>query len=360
MIFFFKRNKFRIFGVLCVVFSQLGTLPESMFPSAILWALITPFLGLCFIPLLIEELIVRKKYFLHFTTFYILFLLILTVKTFQYSVPSDEKSDFSIMSYNVSVFNIYGYLNHNYKESKEMIEWLKKNNSDIYCFQEYYHLTPTSKKHNPDGIFNTNYQLGTSKGLHVYAPAFLTNHIDATFGLATISRFPIINKEKIDFKDIGGSVTNGVLITDLKVSAKDTVKVINCHLQSIILDNGETKYKSRWDRWSSTILKIYKGALLRQKQIEIIMDLIKKSPFPVVLCGDFNEPPYGYGYFSFDSLLKNSFENKGNGFGFTLRDLPFRIDQIFYSSQLKLHAFTTDSSIKASDHYPVISYFSVK
>ncbi|KXX69563.1 endonuclease/exonuclease/phosphatase family protein [Flammeovirga sp. SJP92] len=357
---FFKQNKFRIFGVFCVVFSQLGTLPESLFPTAILWALITPLIGLCFIPLSIEEFIKRRKYYQHFSTFYILFLLILTIKTFQYSLDSDEHNDFSVMSYNVSVFNIYSYLNHDYKEGKELMNWLMENQTDIYCFQEYYNITPPSKKHNPEGIFNANKNLGTSKGYHVYAPPFLTNHIDATFGLATISKFPIVKKEKVDFKKIGGSTTNGILITDIKLSSNDTIKVFNCHLQSIILDNGETKYKNRWDRWTSTTLKIHKGAVLRQKQIDIIMDLIKKSPYPVVLCGDFNEPPYGYGYFSFDSLLKNSFENKGNGFGFTLRDLPFRIDQIFYSSQLTLNTFITETSIKASDHYPIISYFSIE
>ncbi|WP_044206554.1 endonuclease/exonuclease/phosphatase family protein [Flammeovirga sp. OC4] len=359
---FLKQNKFRIFGVLCVVFSQLGTLPESVLPTAILWALITPVWGLCFIPLSIQEIIYRRKYYLHFFTFYILFFLILAIKTFQFSISNEEKGDFSIMSYNVSVFNVYSYLNHDYKEAEEMIEWLKETNNDIYCFQEYYHHDSSKKKKKKKrpNIFNTNESLGTARGYNVYAPAFLTDRANATFGLATISKFPIIQKQKIDFKSIGGSVTNGILITDIKLNSNDTIKVINCHLQSIILDNGENQYKNRWDRWSSTVIKIYKGALLRQQQIDILIDLIEKSAYPVVLCGDFNEPPYSYGYFSFQHLLKNSFENKGDGFGFTLRDLPFRIDQIFYSQQLQLNSFKTDTSIKASDHYPIVSHLSIE
>lgn len=359
MIFFLKQYKYRIIGVLCLLFSQLGTFPENLLPGAIIIALATPFLIVLFIPLIIEELMIRKKYYLHFITFYLLFFLFIFNKTFQYSSPEKNKHSFSVMSYNVSVFNVYGYLNNNNQEGKELMNWIKNTSQDIYCFQEYYHCETLLKKENPNRLYNTNKNLGRDRGYAVYAPPFLTNHIGATFGLATFSKFPIVSKEKISFSSIGGSTTNGVLITDLKIN-QDTIRVLNCHLQSIILDNGENNYKHRFERWTQTLVKIYQGSLLREKQIKLLVDLIQKSKYPVLLCGDFNAPVYGYGYFSLRSLLNESFESKGNGFGFTLRDLPYRIDHIFYSNPLKLNAFMTDTSIKASDHYPIISNFSIQ
>lgn len=358
---FLKRHKFRGLGILCIILSQIGTLPESILPTAILWALAAPISILLFLPLSFEELFSRQKYFLHFITIYIIFFIIGGSKIFQYNRSSSIENTFSLMSYNVSVFNVYGYLNHDFKESKTLIDWIETTNTDIYCFQEYYNCESNKKKHNPNQLFNTKKSLGKNRGYNVFAPAFLTNHINATFGLAIFSKFPILSKNSISFSKIGGSTTNGIISADIQISNKDTIRVMNCHLQSIILNNGETNYKNRWERWTQTLLKIHKGAIQREKQVNLVIKLINESPYPVILTGDFNEPVLGYSYFTLKTLLNNTFEDKGNGLGITLRDIPLRIDQTFYDNHaFDLKQFSTDHSCNASDHYPILSWFKIK
>ncbi|WP_281613388.1 endonuclease/exonuclease/phosphatase family protein [Flammeovirga sp. SubArs3] len=256
------------------------------------------------------------------------------------------------MSYNVSVFNTYKYLNHDYKESKELIQWLEKDQTDIYCFQEYYNSDSITKKEN--SLFQTNKRLGKDKGYYSYTPPFLTNHIKATFGLGIFSKYPIIHQAAIPFKEIGGSETNGIIYCDIKVDSQKVIRVFNCHFQSIVLDNGENQYTSILDKGIKTLKKIYLGTLLREQQFNLLYQNILNSPYPVIVCGDFNEPPSAYGYSLINKKLTNSFNNAGQGLGYTLRDLPFRIDQVFHStSQLKSIDFKVFSENKLSDHYPI-------
>ena len=67
--------------------------------------------------------------------------------------------------------------------------------------------------------------------------------------------------------------------------------------------------------------------------------MIERSPYPVILCGDFNEVPYGYAYGRVRKQLRNAFENSGTGFGFTYNKAPryIRIDNQFYSNKKVSH-----------------------
>ena len=57
--------------------------------------------------------------------------------------------------------------------------------------------------------------------------------------------------------------------------------------------------------------------------MERIMNHITSSPYPVILGADMNDTPYSFSYNEFTKLLKNSFEEKGNGFGFTFNGKLF-------------------------------------
>ncbi|AZQ60838.1 hypothetical protein EI427_01005 [Flammeovirga pectinis] len=351
----------RFFGVVILSFALFARLSEAVMPLAIFYSLITPLLGILFLGCFIYEVKNKQKGYLIIALIYLTGVISILSATLQYSITSKTQKSFSVMSYNVSVFNVYAYLNHNYLESKRLMNWIKQDKTDIYCFQEYYNCDTLMTKENPDRLFTINKKLGTEQGYQVYAPPFLTNHIGATFGLAIFSKFPMVHTEMIDFKHLGGSTTNGILIADLKIPHQDTIRIINCHLQSIILDNGEPTKNTFIDKSIASIQKIHKGAILRSKQIDLLTEVIKKSPFPVVVCGDLNESSYGYAYSQLQKLLTNGFEAKGNGFGFTLTALPFRIDQLFFDdNRLKIESFETNNSQKYSDHYPISARLSFK
>jgi endonuclease/exonuclease/phosphatase (EEP) superfamily protein YafD len=84
--------------------------------------------------------------------------------------------------------------------------------------------------------------------------------------------------------------------------------------------------------------------------------------YPVILVGDLNETPYGWAYGTLRERLKNSFEEAGRGFGFTLNRSPYlvRIDNQFCSAEWQVTQFRTLRNIPYSDHFPVIADYTLK
>lgn len=91
-------------------------------------------------------------------------------------------------------------------------------------------------------------------------------------------------------------------------------------------------------------------------------DFIKKSPYPVILAGDFNSVPNSYEYYTISDILQDCFLEAGNGFSTSFHDykFPIRIDYIFSSKELKPLSYKVDRTRKLSDHYPVMATFSLK
>ena len=61
-----------------------------------------------------------------------------------------------------------------------------------------------------------------------------------------------------------------------------------------------------------------KTFIIQQKQVELIKKSIKKSPYKVILSGDFNNTAFSYIYKELSRDLNDSFKEKGNGFGLSL------------------------------------------
>jgi endonuclease/exonuclease/phosphatase (EEP) superfamily protein YafD len=82
------------------------------------------------------------------------------------------------------------------------------------------------------------------------------------------------------------------------------------------------------------------------------------SPYPIILCGDFNDTPTSFTYKQLSEGLNDSFANAGLGIGQTYNGKfpALRIDYILYSPELEIVNFKT-SEVSLSDHYPIISAF---
>lgn len=267
---------------------------------------------------------------------------------------SSEKltNEIKVMSYNVRIFNLYDLENRE-SDRDEIFDFLKKENAGIYCFQEYYHQDGSSDfvtKEAMIPLLETNYY-------HERYTHELTNK--RYFGVATFSKYPIVNKGDIPFDN---DKNNYCIFSDIKVN-EDTVRVFNAHIGSIRFQEDDYRFfneEAPDDRYVNNeagqrILKRLKvGFEKRAVQAEIIAEHIKQSPYPVVLCGDINDTPVSYSYQQFNALLKDAFVTSGNGVGTTyIGQIPSnRIDYIFYSDELKSSNFTTHD-IYYSDHRPV-------
>src|SRR5690606_11878790 len=67
-----------------------------------------------------------------------------------------------------------------------------------------------------------------------YSHVYYTDNVPRklNFGMATFSKYPIVRKKMIDFEES----LNGAISSDIVVR-NDTIRVFNCHLQSIRLRN---------------------------------------------------------------------------------------------------------------------------
>jgi endonuclease/exonuclease/phosphatase (EEP) superfamily protein YafD len=117
----------------------------------------------------------------------------------------------------------------------------------------------------------------------------------------------------------------------------------------------------RTGKLRNLISKLKNGAINRSSEINTLIKHTQSSPYPFIICGDFNETPYGYNYHRLHSLFDNSFEKAGNGFGFTLNSLLFflRIDHHFYGKGITAQLYKVDRSMNISDHFPTIGYYKI-
>jgi endonuclease/exonuclease/phosphatase (EEP) superfamily protein YafD len=262
---------------------------------------------------------------------------------------SVNEKTFKVMSYNTHVFQRNSDIKIPYvkRHIREMKAWVSNSKADILCMPEYYD--------NSTNLFSVNDAL-RKKGFQYYA--FYNKarkQQNKTYsGLAVFSKFPIIASRDTIFES-----QNGMIQADIKIKA-DTVRIIALHLYSMTLQLGNLVSQKEMEgvkkESKTTLLQMKRGFTKRSMEVRVLESWVKSSPYPIIVCGDFNEVPYGFVYGRMRKLLTNSFEEKGNGFGFTFNHLPYfiRIDHQFYSSdKLQLTDFTTLNRIKHSDHYPI-------
>ena len=222
--------------------------------------------------------------------------------------------------------------------------------SDIACFQEY------SPNENLEKLYQHKVERLTK---------FEENR---SVGLAMFSQFPIVRQYGKIWDKAYGPKINGFICADI-VYGNDTVRVVNAHLWSMgvrinqsieALKKGEFLLFCREIADSFDKLKV--GFEYRNEQLKEVESYVTGSKYPVIICGDFNETPFGFAYGKLSLNFKNAFEEVGKGLGFTLNRQPYcvRIDQQFFSSEWNVQSCHTLSDITMSDHFPVIAQYTLK
>lgn len=249
--------------------------------------------------------------------------------------PTGRNDLLKVLSYNVRQFNEYGW-SEDVDIPKKISQFIEEEDPDVVSLQEYY-----TGEGNVARSFKYKYiKLKTE---------------DAYFGLAILSKYPIIQSGSLDFPT---ATNNNAVYADI-VKGEDTLRIINAHLQSFSvkpnLDNLEKQQTKR------VFLGMGQTFVRQQRQMNILLDLIKSSPHRVILMGDFNNTAYSYIYRELKSEgLYDAYKEAGNGFGktFEFRYFPLRIDFILPSESLEILGFET-YDVPYSDHFPVSATFAL-
>ena len=304
-----------------------------------------------------------------------LIAIIITVKPFSHIIPFRSSSQFDVMakaedirvmSWNVAQFDLLYYKKKPEKRD-DMMALINKYKPDIACFQEMVAadtLVNLNNSYYRRYSFFSVFEYAEKLNFPQYFFSYdfrndFLNH--QHFGTIIFSRYPIINKQIITIPpyDYNSNFQYADIVKD-----GDTIRVFNIHLQSLKFTDGNRAFiddptletKQDIKRSKSVIGKFKHGFLRRQAQVEKVKEEIDKSPYPVILCGDFNDVPNSYAYQTIGENLQNAFAEKGSGLGRTFTSIAptLRIDNIFVSPSFTVSQFVR-LPVMLSDHFPIIT-----
>lgn len=255
---------------------------------------------------------------------------------------------FSILSYNINLFRLYSWSNQTPSFSK-ISEFVKEKNVDIACFQEFFVVEGKLSEKTVSSELKMNSHI-----------EYVIKSNSTSYGIATYSKFPIVGKGEIPFEN----TANACIYTDIRVGV-DTIRVYNCHLQSLKLKernlsfllNQSHKKEGNIAEIKEISFKFRDALKKRADQVNMIMEDVRKCPYLVIICGDFNDSPISYTYHEMTKNMLDAFKEVGKGFANTyVRFFPYRIDYILHCKNLKAINFSSPR-IDFSDHYPVLCSF---
>lgn len=278
-----------------------------------------------------------------YTFLWILVVILLSIPNINKSIGWDpvptqtNPQALKVVSYNVHFFNFYE------PGKPNALTYLKNCDADILCLQEV--LVLQKDQHTWQHLCR---ELSQYRYKHV---VFLYEGARLRKGLATFSKYPIIQKEKANID----AQFHGAISSWIKVG-NDTLQVINCYLESNRLTSAEKEvYKSQ--EKTNLLKRIYhklaSASQKRGQQAQVLAKL-KDPQHPTLVCGDLNDVATSYVYRTVLGNDTDTFLHLRRGIGNTFHEgiYRFRIDYIFADEQIEPLSFSINKQ-PYSDHYPI-------
>jgi endonuclease/exonuclease/phosphatase family metal-dependent hydrolase len=264
--------------------------------------------------------------------------------TFQLTLRDSENVEgrrVNFLSYNVRFFDKYNWTNDP-DAAEKILDFIVSKEPEIICLQEFsnsYQNALTSRTGNEN----------------IHFAAFIPGRRE---GMATLTSYPIIGKGEIRSEN----KSYMSIYTDIEVNSK-VIRIYNIHLQSIhldpvnytLLDSLNLNEHDRNLREARHLLSQLKRAwIARSGQADQLSEHIASSPYPVIVCGDFNDTPVSYTYHKLSRGLKDAFIETGTGISKTYNGKfpSFRIDYILHHPDLQSIDYGL-TKIRMSDHFPI-------
>ena len=224
-------------------------------------------------------------------------------------------------------------------------DFLTAENCDVMCFQEFA---------SPQGATS---QIGRFDMLSKFPYTVISKNNS----MLIVSKYPILKKESLNFDNSNGS--NGCAYADIQVNEK-IVRVYAVHLRSNtvsgladdLAEHADYEKRATWSKMITMLRRVRIMAQYRAKESEKIAAHIAISPYPVVVCGDFNDIPVSYSYSTLSENLNDAYKKRGFGIGVTYNgNIPaLKIDHIL--TDKKITVFNSKIiKVKYSDHFPTVS-----
>ena len=278
-------------------------------------------------------------------------------KSYSFGSRLEADNSIRIMSYNLHRFCHVDKETDKESLANQVMELVREQSPDILCCQEFERFKSGVTRQKCISIFaeGAGYQ-------YVYY-----NKKRNYGGNVIFSKYPIA--KVTEESGIGKEETYGVMVS-VDAGEKGKFHVANIHLLSYRISDDEidilmnsTEMPNNLDTIGKTLL--YKlGFAFKQRSAELQQVLEGMPPVdgPVIVCGDFNEPPLSYNYRQMQKAgFIDTFTKVGRGIKPTYAGkLPLlRIDYIWANEGVTPLNFRR-YRYKASDHYPIMLDFSIQ
>ena len=274
----------------------------------------------------------------------------------------NQETNKSVKVFKLLSFNVKNLSNNNIKYADKTIRstiqnYLAEQNADIICLQEFQ--TYPSKGINTIKEFQNRLKMP----YYFESRYFIKSRFKFVDLMLIYSKYPIIKHQELRHHNKAYAQ-----IIDIAYK-KDTIRLFNLHLESNHFEKNEYEIfepaesfvnDETTNQFSGLFGKIARYSKIRNIQVNHINEYIINSPYPILICGDFNDTP---GTYTYNKLLKNhndAFKEKGKGYGNTYNGKlpPMRIDYILCDKSFQIHRFEV-GPIDKSDHFPIISTLSL-
>jgi endonuclease/exonuclease/phosphatase family metal-dependent hydrolase len=334
-------NKIVLFLNWALILLLLGAYLAAFISPVQLW--FVAFLGLAF-----PIIFIANSFFvlywlinLNWNIIYSLVALIIGINVsqrfLQFGTKKENVSDnyINIVDFNTHAFDAFEDGDY---APELFFETLNEIKPDVMCFQEFV-------------SYDTKKDKAMFKQLVTEYKDFYTHNMQANedkitgYSISILSRYPIVNSGFVERVNSNG---NSTIYADIKYK-NDTIRIINTHLKSIAFDKNDfqTVAEIEADKnekevglldIKSIAGKLKRAFITRSKQAEFIQKFIQKSPYKIILTGDFNDSPASYAYNIIKGDMKDAFIESGSGFSSTyIGKMPsFRIDYILADKNFEI------------------------
>jgi endonuclease/exonuclease/phosphatase family metal-dependent hydrolase len=264
-----------------------------------------------------------------------------------------------IASWNVARFLEWKRNNSEKSQTRlKMLYEIQKQSPDILCLEEFFH--------SPDSAFYNNISEIKAMGYPYHYFSYDPDGDKQFIGAAIFSKYPMLDTGLVRY--FRPSMTEALVHADIKVN-EDTIRVFATHLQSVqfrqkdyqAIDEIKTAKDSLIDNSKTVLAKLRKAIILRASQADIVRQIMDDSPYPTIFCGDLNDTPNSYTYFTIRGDMQDAFLEKGFGIGRTFSSLSptLRIDFILTDDQFSIKQFTRVVKY-LSDHFMLMADVELK
>ncbi len=347
----FTRRLFIVLNSLAVLFFLLACANSFMHPGKwwifSLLGLFFPYLLLFVVIFFIVALFVRSLRRWSLLSFAALLIGWTNIRNFLALHPGNhfnhEKpaGSFRILTWNVRSFDDFFDKRRPTRHRPKMMDFIGSQQADVLCFQEFYE--PLTRH----GLQSNITYIQTQLNYPYYY--FSRDHVRPglyEFGVAIFSRYPIIDTLLKEYPPPEGfQITESLIAADI-VAGHDTVRIFTTHLQSVNFGSKEyhdieiikNVHDSIMDASRTLARKLQFAFGHRGDQAREVRAVLDASPYPALICGDFNDVPNSYTYFTIRGGWQDAWLQKGFGIGRTYKNISptLRIDYILPDPRLKV------------------------